>query len=191
MRVGLARGLCLAVAGIALAGCNLTTGSLSESLGLPQTPPGAEANASVPAPGVPPAPGLPTNPGLLGGEPYDDLSLGKRYFGAGNYGMAEQHFRRAVETHPRDAEAWLGLAAAYDRLRRFDFADRAYAEAIRLVGPRVAILNNQGYSYMLRGDLRRAREKLNEARAKDPNNRFVENNLRLLAEATVHGKAIQ
>jgi Flp pilus assembly protein TadD len=42
---------------------------------------------------------------------------------ASNYGLAEKHFRRAVETHPRDAEG-IGLAASYDRLRRFDLAAR-------------------------------------------------------------------
>jgi Flp pilus assembly protein TadD len=193
MRFGLARGLSVAAIGFSLAGCGVTTGSLSDTLGFgtKSAPPAAEAtqaNASVP-----PAPdaAAPAEPGLLGSKSYDDLSLGKRYFGAGNYGLAERYFRRAVETHPRDAEAWLGLAAAYDRLRRFDLADRAYAEAIRIVGPRVAILNNQGYSYMLRGDYKRARAKLNEAHARDPGNRFVENNLRLLTEASVHGKAIE
>jgi Flp pilus assembly protein TadD len=193
MRFGLARGLSVAAIGFSLAGCGITTGSLTETLGLgskPQPSPteATAANASV-GPDLDPA--APAEPGLLGSKSYDDLSLGKRYFGAGNYGLAERHFRRAVETHPRDAEAWLGLAAAYDRLRRFDLADRAYAEAIRIVGPRVAILNNQGYSYMLRGDFTRARAKLYEARAKDPGNRFVENNLRLLSEAAVHGKAIE
>ncbi len=193
MRLGLARGLSVAAIGFSLAGCGITTGSLSDTLGLgtksqPVPAEAAQANASVP-----PSPdaAAPAEPGLLGSKSYDDLSLGKRYFGAGNYGMAERSFRHAVETHPRDAEAWLGLAAAYDRLRRFDLADRAYAEAIRIVGPRVAILNNQGYSYMLRGDFKRARAKLYEARAKDPGNRFVENNIRLLSEAAVHGKAIE
>jgi Flp pilus assembly protein TadD len=193
MRLRLARGLSIAAIGFSLAGCGVTTGSLSEALGLGSKSPAppteaTEANASV-GPAADAA--FPTEPGLLGSKPYDDLSLGKRYFAAGNYGLAERYFRRAVETHPRDAEAWLGLAAAYDRLRRFDLADRAYAEAIRIVGPRVAILNNQGYSYMLRGDFKHARAKLEEARAKDPGNRFVENNLRLLAEASVHGKAIE
>ena len=192
MRLRLARGLSVAAVGLSLAGCGVTTGSLTETLGLggkPQAPAAeaTEANASVP----PADAAQPAEPGLLGSKSYDDLSLGKRYFSAGNYGLAERYFRRAVETHPRDAEAWLGLAAAYDRLRRFDLADRAYAEAIRIVGPRVAILNNQGYSYMLRGDFKRARAKLYEARAKDPGNRFVENNIRLLSEAAVHGKAIE
>ena len=91
-------------------------------------------------------------PELLGADPNDDLSLAKKYFRQGSYGLAERHFRKAVELHPKDAEAWLGLAASYDRLRRFDLADRAYAQAIRLVGATPEILNNQGFSYMLRGD---------------------------------------
>ena len=51
--------------------------------------------------------------------------------------------------------------------------------------------DNQGYWYMLHGDYKRAREKLYEARAKDPGNRFVENNLHLLSEASVSGEAIE
>ena len=94
---------------------------------------------------------------LLGSDPNDDLSLGKKQYRAKNFGLAENHFRHAVELHPNDAEAWLGLAASCDRLRRFDLADRAYAQAIKIVGPVPEILNNQGYSYMLRGDYKRAR----------------------------------
>ena len=128
--------------------------------------------------------------GLLGDKAYDDLSIGKRYFRVGNYGMAERYFRKATETHPRDAESWLGLAASYDRLRRFDLADRAYGEAIKLAGATVEILNNQGYSYMLRGDYARARAKLDQARRIDPNNRFVQNNLALLSASAHTAKAI-
>jgi len=205
MRMGLARVLIVAAAGVWLAGCTTTSSTFSDVLGLNKPAAPAAPDAGAPAPEaasaaeqpaadttgtVPLIAGQPKS-GLLGGESYDDLSLGKRYFKAGNYGLAERYFRRAVETHARDAEAWVGLAASYDRLRRFDLADRAYAEAIRLVGPRVAILNNQGYSYMLRGDYKRARAKLEEAARKDPGNRFVENNLRLLAEAAGRGKAIE
>ena len=68
---------------------------------------------------------------LLGGDPGDDLVLGKRHYRAKNYGLAEQHFRRAVEKAPRDGEAWLGLAASYDRLKRYDLADRAYSAGAR------------------------------------------------------------
>jgi Flp pilus assembly protein TadD len=128
---------------------------------------------------------------LLGSDPYDDLNLGKKYFRAGDFGLAEKHFRRAVETHPRDAEAWLGLAASYDRLRRFDLADRAYGQAVGILGPTVEILNNQGYSYMLRGDYKRAHAALAAARRKDPGNKFVQNNIRLLEESYRKGKAVE
>ena len=139
----------------------------------------------------PPPLGASAEPGLLGSDPNDDLSLGKKHYRANNFGLAEKHFRRAVELHPRDAEAWLGLAASYDRLRRFDLADRAYGQAIGIVGPTVEILNNQGYSYMLRGDYKRAREKLAAAERKDPGNKYVQNNLQLLEESYRKGKAIE
>jgi len=130
-------------------------------------------------------------PGLLGDDPHDDLQAAKKYFRSNNYGLAERAFRTAVEQHPRDAEAWIGLAASYDRLHRFDLADRAYQEATRIVGPTVEILNNQGFSYMLRGDYARAHKKLEEAAAKDPANPYVAANLRLLQESYREGKSIQ
>ena len=129
--------------------------------------------------------------GLLGSDPNDALSFGKKHYRAENFGQAEKYFRKAAELHPRDAEAWIGLAASYDRLRRFDLADRAYAQAIRILGPTTEILNNQGYSYMLRGDYKRAREKLAAAQRQDPANRYVQNNLQLLEDSYRTGKAIR
>ena len=147
----------------------------------------AKADPAVPEPlGVPAA----AEPGQLGSDPYDDLSLGKRDYRANNFGMAEKHFRRAAELHPNDAEAWLGLAACYDRLRRFELADRAYGQAIKLSGATVEILNNQGFSYMLRGDYVKARAKLLAAARRDPNNKFVQNNLRLLDQSWRQRKAV-
>ena len=129
--------------------------------------------------------------GLLGNDPHDDLSLGKKQFRAANFGLAERHFRRAVEQHPRDLEAWIGLAASYDRLRRWDFADRAYDQAMKISGPQPELLNNWGYSYMLRGDYRRARETLLQAQAQDPGNPYIRNNLELLEASFRKGKAVQ
>lgn len=121
----------------------------------------------------------------------DDVSLGKKYFRDGNFSLAERHFRRAVELHPRDLESWIGLAACYDRQRRFDLADRAYDQATKIAGATAEILNNRGYSYMLRGDQRRARETLLEAQARDPGNAYVKNNLELLEANLRKGKAGQ
>jgi Flp pilus assembly protein TadD len=120
-----------------------------------------------------------------------DLSLGKKYFGSGDFNAAERHFRRATESDPRDIEAWLGLAACHDQLRRFDLADQDYERATKIAGPSAEILNNWGYSYMMRGERARAREILLKARAQDPSNPYVKNNLELL-EASVHkNKAVQ
>ena len=132
-----------------------------------------------------------SHPGLVGDDPNDDLQLGKKYFRSNNFGLAEKSFRTAVEKHPNDAGAWVGLAASYDRLHRFDLADRAYTAAIRLVGPTAEILNDQGFSYMLRGDYARAHKKLQEAQAKDPANPYVQANLQLLEESYHNGRAIQ
>jgi Flp pilus assembly protein TadD len=136
-------------------------------------------------------PGLPeATPELLGNDPNDDLSIGKKYFRQGSYGLAERHFRKAVELHPRDAESWVGLAASYDRLKRFDLADRAYGQAIKIIGATPEVMNNQGFSYMLRGDYGRARSTLLAARAKDPKSPYIANNLRLLDESGHKAKAI-
>ena len=116
-------------------------------------------------------------------SPYDDLSVGKKLFREGNFSLAERAFRRAAETDPSNSEAWVGLAASYDRQRRFDLADDAYAQAIKVAGPTPAILNNQGHSYILRGDYARAREKLLAAQAKDPANPYISANLALLEES--------
>jgi tetratricopeptide (TPR) repeat protein len=128
---------------------------------------------------------------LLGSDPSDDVSLGKKQYRAGNFGLAERYYRRAVETHPRDAEAWVGLAAAYDRLRRFDLADRAYDQVVAIIGPTAEVLNNRGYSYMLRGDYPHARSTLLAAAAKDPKNPYIKNNLELLDKSFRSGKAVQ
>jgi tetratricopeptide (TPR) repeat protein len=132
-----------------------------------------------------------SKPGHLGDDPNDDLSLGKKYFRSNNFGLAEKSFRTAVEKRPNDAEAWVGLAASYDRLHRFDLADRAYAQAIHIVGQTAEILNDQGFSYMLRGDYTRAHKKLQEAQAKDPSNPYVRANMQLLEESYHDGNAIQ
>ena len=110
----------------------------------------------------------------------EPLKLGMEHFGRGSYGLAERYFRDAVEKAPRDVTAWVGLAASYDRLRRFDLADQAYSHAIKLRGPTVHILNNQGYSMMLRGNLKEARRKFLKAYELDPGNPTIANNLELL-----------
>lgn len=188
MRLHIVRALIVAGLGLWLAGCS-TSNKLSDMLGGK----GAGAPAPETTGSISAAPGEPASPesGLFGANPNDDLNLGKQQYRAQNFGLAERYFRRAVESHPRDAEAWLGLAASYDRLRRFELADRAYAQVIAILGATPEVMNNQGFSYMLRGDYKRARATLQAAQRKDPRNKYVANNLRLLATAERKHKAIR
>jgi Tetratricopeptide repeat len=178
---------------------DLKTGSTADANTPPATAPAAgdttgtvstQTQPAEPGPSGEPVAPLAT-PGLVGDAPDDDLQMGKRYFRANAFGLAEKSFRAAAEKHPNDAEVWVGLASTYDRLHRFDLADRAYAQAIRLIGPTPEILNNQGFSYMLRGDYVRARQKLLAAQARDPHNPYVHANLELLQESAVDGKGVQ
>ncbi len=197
------KALVIFAAGVSLAGCNVT--SDVGNMFTPK-PDHAEARATLAPPaltettgsiaprhnaGSPPAaqPSTPAQsapaiaaPLLPGADGKDDVARGREQFRAGNYAEAESAFDRAAKMNPRDSEAWLGLAACYDRMRRFELADRAYVQAMSIKGPTSEILNNQGYSYLLRGDLARARNTLTAAKNKDPGNKYVQNNLQLLAE---------
>jgi len=124
--------------------------------------------------------------GQVAVEYYPDdqvLAQAKNQFTEGNYGRAQQFYRRAVELTPNDAEAWLGLAASYDHIRRFDLADRAYRQVAGLIGNRPEFYNNLGYSFLLRGNLVKARDYFLKAYELDPANPTIANNLELLRDS--------
>jgi Flp pilus assembly protein TadD len=171
MRLGFLPTLVVSAVCLALAGCETTSEHTGSVAGMKDD--------------------TPSSTGLMGEDPKGDLELGKKHYRDNSFGLAEQHFRRAVEKGPNDLEAWVGLAASYDKLKRFDLADRAYAQAIRLAGPTPEILNNQGYSYLLRGDRQKARRTLLAARAKDPDNPYIQNNLNLLDQSLREGAAVR
>ena len=141
------------VAAFALAGC--TTGSVDATKTTSISPPATDVSAG-------------------------DLNEGKQQFRAANYGLAEQHFRKAVELRADSAEAWMGLAASYVQLGRFDFADRAYDQLLKITGRQAQVLNNMGYSYYLRGNARKAKQLLLEARKGMTDTTVVDANLALL-----------
>lgn len=120
---------------------------------------------------------------ILGALPSENQTEeGKRYYRDGDYGLAEQAFRKAVEEDHNNAEAWLGLAASYDRLKRFDLADRAYDVLVKQVGYTPAVLNNLGYHQLLRGNRDAAQKNFVAARDADPRNPYVVNNLLLMED---------
>lgn len=111
------------------------------------------------------------------------LGVAQDHFLTGNFGYAARYFEQAAAAG-LGPEAWLGLAAAYDRLRRFDLADRAYAEAEPVVGQTATFHNNRGFSWLLRGNPARARASLGHALSLAPTDPTVLNNLALLENAT-------
>jgi Flp pilus assembly protein TadD len=114
-------------------------------------------------------------------RPSDEpLYLAKLHFRNGDYGLAEEYYRRAVEANANSVDAWLGLAASYDRLNRYDLAERAYRTLISKVGYTSVVLNNLGYHYLLAGNINEARKYLMQAHQKDPNNPEILSNLALL-----------
>jgi Flp pilus assembly protein TadD len=110
------------------------------------------------------------------------LEKAKTHYRDGNYGLAERFFRQAIEERHNNVEAWLGLAASYDKLKRFDNADKAYDAVVKLVGYTPTVLNNLAYHQMLKGDLVQARRSLEAAGAADPGNPYIKNNMDLLVE---------
>jgi Flp pilus assembly protein TadD len=112
-----------------------------------------------------------------------DLTAGKTQFREANYGLAEKHFRKAVELNAGNAEAWMGLAASYDQLGRFDFADRAYDQLLKLAGRKAQVVNNMGYSQLLRGNRNKAQTLLLEARVGIADPTIVDANLALLKKS--------
>ncbi|AXK82918.1 hypothetical protein DW352_21785 [Pseudolabrys taiwanensis] len=160
------RGVAALVVALALAGCQ-TTGP---EFITPETPLEIEPS--------PPPVAEPID--FTNVLPTETFRLGLQHFKRGEYGLAERYFRATVEKDPSNVEAWIGLAGAYDHIRRFELADRAYAAAINIAGETEQILNNQSQSYMLRSDFRTARAKLRKALRLDPGNPTVINNIRIL-----------
>lgn len=113
------------------------------------------------------------------------LADGQDHFRRQNYGLAEESFRKAVEARSDSATAWLGLAASLDQLGRFTVADKAYDQLIELEGNNAKVLNNRGYSFLLRGDYNKARQYLNRAQNIDPSLEEVQGNIHLL-EKTIN-----
>jgi Flp pilus assembly protein TadD len=158
---------CIFVFGVTLAGC--------------QTDNNPNVSSTIIESETPPPTLTVQDPAEVKYYPSDEpLKLALEYFNRGSFGLAARYFEDAVTKAPKDATAWIGLAASYDRIGRFDLADRAYKQAIKLVGETTAILNNEGYSYMLRGHLVEARRKLLKAYEREPQNPTVLNNLKLL-----------
>ena len=76
------------------------------------------------------------------------------------------------------------MVSSYDQLRRYDLADRAYDRLDHLQVDRAVVLNNRGYSHILRGDYGKARKLLAQAQSITPSDERIARNLALLDDKT-------
>jgi Flp pilus assembly protein TadD len=152
----------------------LAVGALALALAGCQTFDGSESAEDATTPSI-------TDTSSFGSAPESVwLEKAKQQYRNGDYGLAERYYRQAIEERPKNAEAWLGLAASYDRLKRFDLAARAYDSLIEIAGNTPTVLNNLAYHQMLKGDFVSARRTLQAAAEKAPNNPYIHNNMDLL-----------
>ncbi|MEZ5801764.1 MAG: hypothetical protein R3D29_16475 [Nitratireductor sp.] len=139
----------VAVTSLPLAGCNTTglhystDGTITSSLGVDN---GNRIDANAP-----------TSPwsnqvSLKGDQSARLVELARKVSATREFRLCPKNtFARRWKSVDNVA-AWVGLAASYDQLGRFDNSDRAHDQLAKLKGDDPRILNNRGYSYLLRGD---------------------------------------
>jgi len=84
-----------------------------------------------------------------------------------------------VTLDPKSIRALNGLAASYDKLGRFDLAERYYSNALALDPDSPVTLNNAGYSQLLQGNLEKALKLFELAAGNDPDNPMIAANTEL------------
>jgi tetratricopeptide (TPR) repeat protein len=109
----------------------------------------------------------------------DPVERGRALLLTGQYGLAIEGLSEAVTRDPGDARALSLLAVSYAQVKRFDLADRYHAQALEIDPSSVVVLNNWGYSYLVRGDGSRATDLLARAAAANDGRPIVTANLAL------------
>lgn len=124
----------------------------------------------------------------------DPVERGRALILTRQYGLAIDGLTDVVARDPGNARALTLLAVAYGQLKRFDLADRYHARALEIDPESSVVLNNWGYSYLVRGDDRRAADLLQRAVATGGGRPIVAANLALArggdAAATPSGDEI-
>jgi tetratricopeptide (TPR) repeat protein len=113
---------------------------------------------------------------------HEPIEQGRAFLVTGQYGLAVDALSRVLHDQPASVRALNLIAEAYDRLHRYDLADRYHVEALAIDPNSLAALNNWGFSYLVRGDRARAKGLLERAEAIKSDNPVVLANLQLATE---------
>jgi Flp pilus assembly protein TadD len=98
---------------------------------------------------------------------------------SGRGGEALPVLKKTVAEFPRSWRAWNALGGAYDDQRKWTEADDAYAHALAASDAPAIVINNRGYSYLLRNRLDEATADFVEALRQRPDLEAARTNLRL------------
>jgi Flp pilus assembly protein TadD len=99
---------------------------------------------------------------------------------SGRQGEAVPMLKKAVAENPKAWRAWNALGGAYDDKRQWAEADDAYVHALEASDAPAIVLNNRGYSRLLRNRLDEASADFVEALRQRPNLEAARTNLRLV-----------
>ncbi len=114
-----------------------------------------------------------------------DMSMARTAFARGNYGIAIDYLESELARSPASLSALNGLGSSYDRLGRYDVAQRYYFRALDLAPQSSLTISNIGYSYLLQGRNPEAEILLQLALRYDAGNMTAAANLHLVREAAV------
>jgi Flp pilus assembly protein TadD len=98
---------------------------------------------------------------------------------SGREGEALPVLKKAVAEYPQSWRAWNALGGAYDDQAKWAEADDAYAHALAASNAPAIVINNRGYSYLLRNRLDEATADFVEALRQRPDLETARTNLRL------------
>jgi Flp pilus assembly protein TadD len=101
----------------------------------------------------------------------------------GDMATAAPLIERAVKAAKPSWRAWNARAVVGDLQQDWNAADAAYAEAAKLAPHEADVMNNRGWSQLLRGDWKRAVGLFERAAELDPRSTRIANNLELARAA--------
>ncbi len=113
-------------------------------------------------------------------EPAALIQLGKAHLAADHLDLALRYLDQARELAPGDWEAHSAIGVAYDYQGKFDKAEAAYREALRLSPDNPTVLNNLGLSQAQAGNLAAAVETLRKAANQPQSPAQIRQNLALV-----------